>query len=214
MCKNSLLRTSVCVLIIIVLLPSMSITKCRGQADTSDCIIFAKPDETYLLEIEELGHDERLTIPLRFNYEDSIFARLETDVPYLADYSPLSGLYSISNASLVLCAVAYLGKESVLMGIRAKLRIMSDDFSVRLAGVRIQTNASELTAPESAKIVIAIVSILPFFLLIPDVLEDLRLQLEHDGGRVGVYRRILELLLPLLVIALTYWLLTSLSFFG
>jgi hypothetical protein len=188
--------------------------RCQGQADTRNCIILAKPDETYLLEIEELGHDGRLTVPLRFDYEDSIFDRLETDLPYLVDYSPLSDLYSISNASYVLCTVAYLGKESVLMGIRAKLRVASDEFNVRLAGVQIQTNMSELTAPESAKIVIAIVSILPFFLLIPDVLEDLRLQLEHDAGRIGVYGRILELLLPLLVIALTYWLLTSLSVFG
>ena len=83
---------------------------------------------------------------------------------------------------------------------------------MRLVGNHVAEEASiEFDIPESFRIVLALCSLVPFFLLIPDAVEDLQVQLEAEAASKGVYGRILALLLPLLSIALTLFLLEGLD---
>jgi len=61
------------------------------------------------------------------------------------------------------------------------------------------------------QIVLALCSLIPFFLLTPDTVEELQEILEIDMQTRGVYGRILVILLPLLSIAITVLLLESLT---
>ncbi len=197
-----------------------SITLCSAQEVSDDipCIILAKPGELYELELYQLGNDTQHTIIISFNFENESAHRLEVQVPYNGNYDSASEIYCVNDDSgLLLCTIKYVGIETVLLGEeRAKLEVDSSDYQARLVGVHLSESSSsrDIAIPKSFGIILALCSLLPFFLLAPDAITDLQAQLEVEAASKGVYGRILALLLPLLTIGLTFWLLESLKIFG
>ncbi len=201
----------------LVLLAS-SITLCSAQevSDGTPCIVLAKPGELYELELYQLGNDTQHTIIISFNFENESARRLEVQVPYSSNYDSASEVYCVNDGSgLLLCTIKYVGIETVLLGEeRAKLEVDSTDYQARLVGVHLSESSIDIEIPKSFGIILALCSLLPFFLLAPDAITDLQAHLEAEAASKGVYGRILALLLPLLSIGLTFWLLESLSIFG
>ncbi len=201
----------------LVLLAS-SITLCSAQevSDGTPCIVLAKPGELYELELYQLGNDTQHTIIISFNFENESARRLEVQVPYSSNYDSASEVYCVNDGSgLLLCTIKYVGIETVLLGEeRAKLEVDSTDYQARLVGVHLSESSIDIEIPKSFGIILALCSLLPFFLLAPDAITDLQAQLEVEAASRGVYGRILALLLPLLTIGMTFWLLESLSIFG
>ncbi len=201
----------------LVLLAS-SITLCSAQevSDGTPCIVLAKPGELYELELYQLGNDTQHTIIISFNFENESARRLEVQVPYSSNYDSASEVYCVNDGSgLLLCTIKYVGIETVLLGEeRAKLEVDSTDYQARLVGVHLPETPIDIEIPKSFGIILALCSLLPFFLLAPDAITDLQAHLEVEAAGKGVYGRILALLLPLLSIGLTFWLLESLSIFG
>jgi hypothetical protein len=192
-------------------------TVCTAQETdaTYSCVILAKQGELYDLELYSLEDGNRYTIVLAFDYELSIGERLETQEPYIGWYDDPSDTYCINdNSGLLFCTLKFKGLETVLLGEeRAKLDVKSD-YQVRLVGVHLAELSVDTVIPNSFGIILALCSLVPFFLLAPDAISDLQMHLEIDAASKGVYGRILALLLPLLTVGLTIWLLESLRIFG
>ncbi|MHA1862929.1 MAG: hypothetical protein ACTSWA_04095 [Candidatus Thorarchaeota archaeon] len=201
----------------LVLLAS-SITLCSAQEVSDDipCIILAKARELYDLELYQLENDSHHTIIISFDFENETARRLQVQEPYISYYDSASDIYCIDDGSgLLLCTIKYVGIETVLLGEeRAKLEVDSTDYEARLVGVHLSETPIDIEIPKSFGIILALCSLLPFFLLAPDAITDLQAHLEVEAAGKGVYGRILALLLPLLTIGLTFWLLESLSIFG
>jgi hypothetical protein len=204
------------VLFAISLVLLSSITLCSAQETSSDvCIILAKAGELYDLELYQLNGTQH-TIILSFDFENESRSRLEVQSPYSSHYDSASDIYSVNDASgLLLCTLKYVGLETVLLGEeRAKLEVYSIDYQARLVGVHLSWSSGDIEIPKSFGIILALCSLLPFFLLAPDVISDLQDHLEAETASSGVYGRILALFLPLLSIGLTFWLLESMRIFG
>jgi hypothetical protein len=201
---------------LILLAASIMVCTAQGVDDNNPCIILAKPGELYDLELYSLGNGTRHTIIISFDFEHDTAHRLEVQGPYTGNYDSGSGVYCINDDSgLLLCTMKYVGLETVLLEEeRAKLEVCSTDYQVRLVGVHMAESSIDVEIPKSFGIILALCSLVPFFLLAPDVIADLQAHLEVDAASKGVYGRILALLLPLLSIGLTFWLLESLSIFG
>jgi len=63
--------------------------------------------------------------------------------------------------------------------------------------------------PEPIVWIIALVSLLPFFLVVPQVVDNLTYQIDVDGERRGIIGRLLGIFLPLVTVGVTLLLLTG-----
>lgn len=186
----------------------------QEQDDTTPYIIYAKPGQLYELELEQLDNSTSYTIIFSFNHEAEINDRLTVQEPFSSHYDSISSTYCVKVNSVSICHIKYAGLETILLGEEhAKLKVTSTEYYVRLIGIHVEASSMDFEIPKSFGIILALCSLVPFFLLIPDALTDLQAHLEMDASSKGVYGRILVVLLPILTIGLTLWLLESLSLF-
>lgn len=204
--------------VLVLLFVSSNMGNCVAQEESADrpCIVLTKPGEQYTLELTGKKSSDTHNLTFSFDWNRDTEERLKIRSPYVVIYDPWgAGSYIISRDSTALGVIKHKGQESVLLGDeRARLEVYSEDYFVRL--VHIQVKDSELTSdiPESFRIVLALCSLLPFFLLIPDAVKNLQTQLDADANSMGVYGRVISLFLPLLIIAVTFLLLEGLVLFG
>ena len=187
----------------------------HADAEEAPCIILAKADEWYNIGLSGITDSSESMISFKFDHEQPVKDRLEVQGSLKIENDLFTNsIYYIKNGSLVLCTVHYKGLDSVLLGEeRARLEITSDVHHVHLIGIQIDDVSTELDIPPSFQIVLAFCSLVPFFLLMPDTINELQAQLDAEALSKGVYGRILGLLLPLLSIALTILLLGGLYVF-
>jgi len=202
------------VVVMAILIGSTTLGAAQEQEDSMPCIVLARPGELYDIELNGKNIDTEHIITFSFDHQRTVADRLEVENPYQDEYDDSkTDLYYVSIDSAVLCAVRYAGLESVLLGEeRVRLEVTSTDYHMRLVGNHVAEKVTiDFNIPESFRIVLALCSLVPFFLLIPDAVEDLQVQLETEAASKGVYGRVLALLLPLLSIALTLLLLEGLD---
>ena len=186
----------------------------HADAEEAPCIILAKTGEWYNIGLSGISDNSESMITIQFDHEQAAKDRLEVQELVVENDLFTNSIYYIKNGSLVLCTIHYKGLDSVLLGEeRARLEITSDVYHVHLAGIQVEEVSSELDIPPSFQIVLAFCSLIPFFLLMPDTINELQTQLDAEAASKGVYGRILGLLLPLLSIALTVLLLGGLYVF-
>jgi hypothetical protein len=197
------------VLIILSTAPALS------DAEDTPCIILTKVGEWYNIGLDGISDNSEIVITIKFNHEQPVADRLEVRESLQIENDILTNsIYYIKNGSSVLCTVDYKGLDSVLLGEeRTRLEITSDAYYVHLIGIQVDEPSSEFGVPPSFQIVLALCSLIPFFLLMPDAINELQQELDADAMSAGVYGRILSLLLPLLSIALTILLLGGLNVF-
>ena len=162
-----------------------------------------------------MSDTSEVTICLRFDHQLTVAKRLEVQGLLNIEQDIFTNsIYYIKNSTSALCTVQYKGVNDVLFGeTRARLEITSDTYYVRFVGIQSDASSTEFDIPPSFQIVLALCSLVPFFLLMPDAISDLQTQLDADAMSKGVYGRILGLLLPLFSIALTLLLLGGLYAF-
>jgi len=175
----------------------------------------AKAGEWYNIGLNGISDNSATVIALTFDYEQPVVDRLEVQGSLRIENDPLTNsIYYIENSSSVLCTVHYRGLDNVLLGEdRARLEITSNIYHIHFVGVQVEDVSTELEIPSSFQIVLALCSLVPFFLLMPDTINELQTLLDSDSMSAGVYGRILGLLLPLLSIALTILFLGGLHVF-
>jgi hypothetical protein len=197
------------VFIIFSTVPALSV------AEETPCIIMTKVGEWYNIGLDGISDNSEIVITIKFDHDQPVADRLEVRESLQIENDFLTNsIYYIMNGSAVLCTVDYKGLDSVLLGEeRARLEIASDAYHVHLIGIQVDEVSSEFEVPPSFQIVLALCSLVPFFLLMPDAINELQQQLDADAMSAGVYGRILSLLLPLLSIALTILLLGDLNVF-
>jgi hypothetical protein len=197
------------VFIIFSTVPALSV------AEETPCIIMTKVGEWYNIGLDGISDNSEIVITIKFDHEQPVADRLEVRESLQVENDFLTNsIYYIKNGSTVLCTVDYKGLDSVLLGEeRARLEITSDAYHMHLIGIQVDEVSAEVGVPPSFQIVLALCSLVPFFLLIPDAINDLQLQLDADAMSAGVYGRILSFLLPLFSIALTILLLGGLNVF-
>jgi hypothetical protein len=202
-------------LVILLVLVILSTTPVLSDAEDTPCIIMTKVGEWYNIGLDEISDNSEIVMTIRFDHEQPVADRLEVQESLQIENDLLTNsIYYIKNGSAVLCTVNYQGLDSVLLGEeRARLEIASDAYHVRFIGTQVDEVSTEFGVPPSFQIVLALCSLIPFFLLMPDAINELQLQLDADAVSAGVYGRILSLLLPLLSIALTILLLGGLNVF-
>jgi hypothetical protein len=206
------LRVRLVILLTLIVLLSVPI---HSDADETPCIIMTKAGEWYIIGLNGMTDTSEVTICLRFDHQLTVAQRLEVQGSFRIENDLLTNsIYYIKNSSSVLCTVQYEGVNEVLFGeTRARLEITSDNYYVHLIGIQFDAISTEFDVPPSFQIVLALCSLVPFFLLMPDAINDLQMQLDTETMSKGVYGRILSLLLPLLSIALTLLLLGGLYVF-
>jgi len=192
----------------------LSTAPAPSDAEETPCIILAKADEWYNIGLNGISDNSESSISIKFDYGQPAKYRLEVRGLVVENDLLTYSIYYIKNGSSVLCTVHYKGLDSVLMGEeRARLEITSDVYHVHLIGIQVEEVSTELDIPPSFQIVLALCSLVPFFLLMPDTINELQMQLDAEAMSKGVYGRILGLLLPLLSIAMTVLLLGGLNVF-
>jgi len=203
---GSELRIRVIVLLLLVILSS-GWTLCDAQE--TPCIILAEPGEWYQIELNGMTQDYETTMVICFSHNKPVTQRLEVRGALYVKNDPLArSVYYVTNSTAVLCTVRYVSLDSVLFGEeRARLEITSTDYHVHLVGVQLEEGPLDIEVPLSFQFVLAVCSLVPFFLLMPDAISNLLERLDAEASSYGVYGQILSLLLPLLSIALTILLL-------
>ena len=213
-----MIRPRVCIGFLLLIVVTISIPLCTAQEDDTDssCIILAKPGETYEPELTGKTSDSRHNVTFSFDYQAEYNDRLDVQNPYnKEDIDSSLGVHNIIIDSAVLCTIDFEGTENVLLSdVRAKLVVTSSDYYVLLFGIQIEQESIQYDIPVAFRIVLFLCTLLPFFLLIPDAIEDLQAQLEVDAAAKGVYGQILLVMLPLLSIGLTLLLLGGLDVLG
>lgn len=206
------LRFRLAILLTLIVLLSVPI---HSDADETPCIIMTKAGEWYIIGLNGMTDTSEVAVCLRFDHQLTVAKRLEVQESFAIENDLLTNsIYYIKNSSSVLCTVQYEGVNEVLFGeTRARLEITSDNYYVHLIGIQSDATSIEFDIPPSFQIVLALCSLVPFFLLMPDAINDLQMQLDTETMSKGVYGRILSLLLPLLSIALTLLLLGGLYVF-
>jgi hypothetical protein len=205
-------RTRLAILLVLIIL---STSPALSDAQDTPCIIMTKVGEWYNIGLDGISDNSEIVITIKFDHEQPVADRLEVRESLQVENDFLTNsIYYIKNGSTVLCTVDYKGLDSVLLGEeRARLEITSDAYHMHLIGIQVDEVSAEVGVPPSFQIVLALCSLVPFFLLIPDAINDLQLQLDADAMSAGVYGRILSFLLPLFSIALTILLLGGLNVF-
>ena len=206
---------SIVLLTVIVLLSSVTLSSSAQSTSNNPCIVLAKSDEMYVLELSSINTDAEYQITISFNHTLSVNERLVIRETCTVVKDLLSNnIYYISNETTALCTVKYAGLEQVLLGEqRARLEITSENYLVYLIGIETAEQSVQLDIPQSFQIIVALCSLVPFFILVPDAIEELQMHLDAEAVSKGVYGQILSLLLPLLSIGLTFLLLGGLDVF-
>ena len=206
------LRIRLTILLVLIILSTAPVP---SDAEETPCIILAKAEEWYNIGLNGISDNSESMISIRFDHEKSVKDRLDVRGSSVVENDLFTNsIYYIKNGSSVLCTVHYKGLDSILMGEeRTRLEITSDVYHIHLAGIQVEEDSTELDIPPSFQIVLALCSLIPFFLLMPDTINELQTQLDAEAMSKGVYGRILGLLLPLLSIALTVLLLGGLYVF-
>ncbi len=206
------LRIRLTILLVLLILAS---APTQSNAEEIPCVIMAKAGEWYNIGLSGISDNSETMISISFDHEQPIADRLEVrGSAYTENDFFTHSIYYVRNGSTVLCTVNYKGLDSVLLGEeRARLEITSDTYQVHLVGIQVEEISTEFDIPPSFQIVLALCGLVPFFLLIPDAINELQSQLDADVASMGVYGRILGLLLPLLSIALTVLFLGGLNVF-
>jgi len=201
--------------VILLLMVVFSASPIISDAEDTPCIVLAKPGEWYQIGLNGISQESEMTIVFSFYYNKSVGERLEVQEPFHVKNDQYTrSVYYVTNGSSILCSIQYVNLDSVMFGEeRARLEISSSDHHVYLVGIQIEENSSELDIPPSFQIILALCSLVPFFLLLPDAINNLQTQLDIEAASKGVYGRILTLLLPFLSIALTILLLGGLDVF-
>ncbi|MGY5853898.1 MAG: hypothetical protein RTU92_10055 [Candidatus Thorarchaeota archaeon] len=202
------------VLITLVVLLSGSATLCSAQDDaTTPSIVLASAGELYELNLESKIDDSSYSIIIEFDHDRDVAERLKAQGSYIVSKNLWDAtMYHIFTDSVLLCTVKYAGIETVLLGEeRARLELTSDGFFIRILQVPVEDPIIEFVIPASFQIVLALCSLIPFFMLTPDTVEELQEVFEAEIRMRGVYGQILSLLLPLLSIGLTFLLLEGLN---
>ena len=208
----SRLRIRLAVLLVLIILSTAPVTT---DAEEIPCIILTEADEWYNIGLNGISDNSESMVSIKFDYEKPAKERLDVQGSMVVENDLFTNsIYYIKNGSSVLCTVHYKGLDSILMGEeRARLEITSDVYHVHLVGIQVEEVSTELDIPPSFQIVLALCSLVPFFLLMPDTINELQTQLDAEAMSKGVYGRILGLLLPLLSIAMTVLLLGGLNVF-
>lgn len=207
-----------CVIGLLMVMVIFSLVTQSGSAQsTSDnpCIVLAQPEEMYVLGLSSIDTDVEYQITISFNHTKGVVERLtvQETCAIVKDHY-VNNIYYISNETKGLCTVKYVGLEQVLLGEqRARLEITSETYLVYVVGIDTAEQFVELDIPQSFQIIVALCSLVPFFLLVPDAIEELQMHLDAEAMSKGVYGQILALLLPLLSIGLTFLLLGGLDVF-
>ncbi len=185
------------------------------DAEETPYIILTKAGEWYQIELNGINHDSKVTIIISFSHNKSVTERLEVREPFQTENDVITrSIYYVTNGSTTLCSVRYVNLDSILFGEeRARLEITSSDYHVLLVGIQVEESSQELEIPQSFQFILALCSLVPFFLLMPDAINNLQSELDAESASKGVYGRILSLFLPLLSIALTLLLLGGLDAF-
>ena len=206
------LRIRLTIILVLIILSSSVI---QSDAEETPCIIMAKVGEWYNIGLNGISDSLETEISIRFDQEQPVKERLDVRESIQVENDLFTNsIYYLKNGSTILCTVQYKGLDTVLLGEeRARLEITSDSYHVHLAGVQIEEVSTGFDIPSSFQIVLALCSLVPFFLLMPDAINELQVQLDAEAMSKGVYGRILGLLLPLLSIALTVLLLGGLYVF-
>jgi len=208
----SRLRIRLSIFLVLIILTSVT---AQSSAEEIPCVIMAKVGEWYNIGLSGISDNSETMISISFDHHQSVADRLEVrGSAYIENDFFTHSIYYIKNGSTLLCTIDYKGLDSVLLGEeRARLEITSDTYQVHLVGIQVEEISTEFDIPPSFQIVLALCSLVPFFLLMPDAINDLQMQLDADVMSMGVYGRILSLLLPLLSIALTVLFLEGLHVF-
>ena len=206
------LRIRWTILLVLIVLASAPV---QSSAEEIPCVIMAKVGEWYNIGLNGISDNLETMISISFDHHQPVADRLEIrGSVYTENDFFTHSIYYIRNGSTILCTVNYKGLDSVLLGEeRARLEITSSIYQVHLVGVQVDEISTEFDIPPSFQIVLALCSLVPFFLLMPDAINELQMQLDADVTSMGVYGRILSLLLPLLSIALTILFLGGLNVF-
>jgi len=206
---------SIGLLAIIVLLSTSILIGSAQSTSDNPCIVLAQPDEMYVIELSSIESDAEYRITIDFNHTKSVSERLTVqETCTVAKDSIYNNIYYISNETNRLCTIKYVGLEQGPLGEqRARLEITSEDYLVYLVGVETAEQAVGVHIPQSFQMIVALCSLVPFFLLIPDAISELQMHLDAEAMSKGVYGQILALLLPLLSIGLTFLLLGGLDVF-
>ena len=196
------LRIRLAILLVLIILTS---APAQSSAEEIPCVIMAKVGEWYNIGLSGISDNSETMISISFDHQQPVADRLEVrGSAYIENDFFTRSIYYIKNGSTLLCTIDYKGLDSVLLGEeRARLEITSDTYQVHLVGIQVEEISTEFDTPPSFQIVLALCSLVPFFLLMPDAINELQMQLDADVMSMGVYGRILSLLLPLLSIALT-----------
>lgn len=208
-------RLNVVLLTVIIFLSVVTLSGSAQSTSDNPCIVLAHPDEMYVLGLSSINTDAEYQITLSFNHTKSVTERLAVQGTCTVVKDILvNNIYYISNETEGLCTVTYAGLEQVLLGEqRARLEITSKNFLVYLMRIDTTEQPVELDIPQSFQIIVALCSLVPFFLLVPDAITELQNHLDAEAMSKGVYGQILALLLPLLSIGLTFLLLGGLDVF-
>ena len=208
----SRLRIRLSIFLVLIILTSVT---AQSSAEEIPCVIMAKVGEWYNIGLSGISDNSETMISISFDHQQPVADRLEVrGSEFIENDFFTHSIYYIKNGSTVLCTIDYKGLDSVLLGEeRARLEITSDTYQVHLVGIQVEEISTEFDVPPSFQIVLALCSLVPFFLLMPDAINDLQMQLDADVMSMGVYGRILSLLLPLLSIALTVIFLEGLNVF-
>jgi len=183
------------------------------SAENPSCIILVIPNETYVLSLESIDTGASFEISLTFDRFQDSSERLKVigEFDVVQDTWNANSYYILSSGE-ILCTIQFKGIENVYLGEeRSRLEITSSDYFVHLRHIQMETTPDAYDISPAFQIVLALCSLIPFFLLTPDTVEELQEILEIDMQTRGVYGRILVILLPLLSIAITVLLLESLT---
>ncbi|MGY5854169.1 MAG: hypothetical protein RTU92_11420 [Candidatus Thorarchaeota archaeon] len=202
------------VLLTTIVVLSGSLTLCSAQDDeATPSIVLASAGELYELNLESKTDDSSYSIIIEFDHDKDVANRLKAQGSYTVSKNLWDAtMYHIFTDSVLLCIVKYAGIETVLLGEeRARLEMTSDGYFIRISQVPVEEPIIEFVIPASFQIVLALCSLIPFFMLTPDTVEELQEVFEAEIRTRGVYGQILSLLLPLLSIGLTFLLLEGLN---
>jgi len=208
-------RLSIALITIMVFLSVVTIPSPAQSTADNPCIVLAQSEEMYVLGISSVESETEYQITISFNPSQGVMDRLSGhDTCTVVKDNLFNNVYYISNKTVKLCTVKYVGLEQVLLGEqRARLEITSDKFLVNLLGIDTTGQTTVVDIPQSFQIIVALFSLVPFFLLIPDAISELQVHLDVEAMSKGVYGQILAIFLPLLSIGLTFLLLGGLDVF-
>jgi len=185
-----------------------------------DCIILAKANELYDIELvgmnDEMGH----IITVSFDFHSQYSDRLVVQSPYSKeDASSIENSYSIlDDSSSYLCTIIYVGIESVAFSeMRARLHLISEDYEIHLLGIHSEEGL-QVDIKNLFPVIFIIFSLFPFILLVPEAVTNLESKIEEEvdsrTSGEGIYGSIIKVLLPFFTIGLTLMLFDTLSNLG